>query len=110
MPDINSLLTLSDAELWSALIAIVLPLAISAIQRQTWTLKEQALVAFGVCLVAAAGTCWFNNAFVGLSYARCVLIVVLVAYISWQSIWKPTGTTAAIAGAKARISESMRIG
>jgi hypothetical protein len=92
----EELLLQSDAVLWSLVVGIVAPLAISAIKRSTWSARVQSLVALAVYIVAALGTALFTGVFNGASILTILMVIFLTGWASYSAVWKPTGVDAKI--------------
>jgi hypothetical protein len=77
--------------LWSGLVGVVLPLGISVINQSTWAPRARGLMAFLLCLVAAAGTSYFAGELSDEGDLATAVLTVLVAAIgSYQGLWKPS--------------------
>jgi uncharacterized membrane protein YfhO len=93
----EELLLQDDSVLWSLIVGIVAPLAISAIKRSTWSARTQSLVALAVYIVAALGTALFTGAFTSAGNVLSILMVIfLTGWASYSAVWKPTGVDAKI--------------
>jgi hypothetical protein len=87
---------LSTRELWSAAVGIAVPLLVSVPIQPGWPSWSRAVFGVVVCIVVAAGTAWLDGS-VALSgndaVFRSVLLVLLGAWSSYSTFWKPTGIT-----------------
>lgn len=84
------------ADLWAAAVGAFLPLLIAALIRGRWSSEAKQLSAFGLCVLAAAGTAWFTGEFNAGGVARAVLVVAVAAHSLYAQWWKPTGIAPAI--------------
>ena len=95
---------LTDRELIAALTSIILPLIISLVQRPTWSSRTRALVGFGgIFLWTVAGTVFVGDGVPQSvdwrSWVRLLLVNALVAYGSFQFLWRQLGVTQSIEAA-----------
>jgi hypothetical protein len=90
---------LTDAELWTAAVAFFAPLAISVIQQSKWSERTQSLVAFGFYFVVALVSTFLAGMLDLGNLVRALLLVFLVASVSYKTLWKPTGVAPAIESA-----------
>ena len=82
---------MSNAEMWSGIIGVFLPLVIAAVNRPGWSSGAKALVTIVACLLAAAGTAWFTGQIDAADVARSFLIVFTLAIGTYQFYWRPSG-------------------
>lgn len=87
---------MTTLEMWSLLVGFFLPLAISAIQRASWSNPVRAAVAFGVCVLAGLGTVWLAGNFSTKNIVSSVLLVLVTALATYKGLWKPSGVAPAI--------------
>lgn len=75
----------------SALIGSVLPLAIAAIQRESWSSAMKAVFAVAVCLIAATVTTLASGNFNSHDWFSSAVAVFTLTGVTYRSVWKPTG-------------------
>lgn len=90
---------MSDLALWSGVVGFFLPLGVSVIQQPKWHDGAKAVVTFLLCLIAAAGTAYFEGKLTGQRFATSTLVVFVAAISSYKGLWKPTGTAPKIEAA-----------
>lgn len=73
--------------------------AISAITREKWSAQAQAGAAFGLCLLAAVVTTWFQGTLDWHDLRGVVIGVVGAAIVSFHLFWKPSGVADAVSKA-----------
>lgn len=72
------------------------PVVASVINGENWSSKTKAIIAFLVCLVAAAFVAWYEET-LNLSNLREIgPIVFLSAIATYHWFWKPSGIAPAI--------------
>jgi VIT1/CCC1 family predicted Fe2+/Mn2+ transporter len=86
----------SDLELYALLVGFFLPLALSVIQQSNWSDRLRAVVAFLACLLAGAGTAFFQGDLTGRRFVSATLLVLVTALATYRNLWKPTGVAPAI--------------
>ncbi len=82
---------MSNLAQWSAIIAFFVPLAVSVLNQSKWSAQLKAIAFFGVSIVAAAGTAYFQGDFTGKRWLDSALIVVAAAAAFYHGWWKPSG-------------------
>lgn len=82
--------------MWLLVVGFLLPLVISVIQQQSWSDQLRALVAFAACVVAGAGTAYFQGDFTGKRVISGILIVAVTALTTYRNFWKPTNISPTI--------------
>lgn len=90
---------MSDLALWSGVVGFFLPLGVSVIQQPKWHDGAKAVVTFLLCLIAAAGTAYFEGKLTGARFTSSLLVVFLAAITSYKGLWKPTGASPSIEAA-----------
>ncbi len=78
---------------WSAIVAFAVPLAVAFVNKAVWPSTVKASVFFGVSLVAAAGTAYFQGDLTGKRWLDSALLVVAAGAAYYHGIWKPSGVT-----------------
>jgi VIT1/CCC1 family predicted Fe2+/Mn2+ transporter len=86
----------SDLELYALLVGFFLPLALSIIQQSSWSTRLRAVVAFVACLVAGAGTAYFQGDLTGRRFVSATLLVLVTALATYRNLRKSTGIAPAI--------------
>lgn len=87
---------LSNPELWSAALAVVLPLAIAVVNQPRWSSAVKGLLMLLVAAGDGLGTAYFNDSFHGRTVVSCVLLAVIVIGTTYRTLWKPSGIAPAI--------------
>lgn len=93
---------LSSLEMWSALVGALMPLAIALINQSHWSKAWRGIMAVGLCVIAAAVTCWLRGELNGSNYARSVLVVLTAALTTYHVWWKPSTIAPAIEAATSK--------
>lgn len=81
---------MSNLAQWSAIVAFFVPPVVALINQSKWSSQLKAMVFFGVSLVAAAGTAYFQGDLTGKRFLDSALIVVAAAAAYYHGLWKPT--------------------
>jgi len=84
---------MSEADLWAAIVAFVMPLLVAMIVKQPWQDDLKALVAFVACIVFAAGTAYFSAELNASNVIRDFLIIFVGGMTFWARFWRPLGVT-----------------
>jgi hypothetical protein len=82
---------MSDLMMWSLLVGAASPLAISVVQRPSWTSQIRVAIMAVFCLIVGAGTAYFTGQLTGRSVVSAVLVVLVTALATYHGIWQPTG-------------------
>jgi hypothetical protein len=82
---------LSDAELWAAALAVVLPPVIAIVNQPRWSGAVKALFMLVVAAVDGLGTAYFNDQFTGRTIVGCILLAVVIIGTTYHTLWKPSG-------------------
>lgn len=81
---------------WAFLVGTFLPLAAAAIIRQTWRSEIKGAAVFVLSAIAAAGTSFLAGDLQRGDLVSAALIILVMASISYQTLWKPSGIAPAI--------------
>lgn len=81
---------------WAFLVGTFLPLAAAAIIRQTWRSEIKGGAVFILSAIAAAGTSFLAGDLQRGDLISAALIILVMASISYQTLWKPSGIAPAI--------------
>ena len=81
---------MNNLALWSAVVAFCLPPVLSVLIQSKWTARVKAMVFFGVSLIAAAGTAYFQGDLTGRRWLDAALIIVAGAAAFYHGFWKPS--------------------
>jgi hypothetical protein len=90
---------ISDLLMYSALVGFLLPPVLAIVMQSSWSQRAKAVVAFLACLVAGAGTAYFEADLDGRTWISASLVVVTTALATYRNFWKPTGISPAIESA-----------
>lgn len=82
---------LSDAELWAAALAVVLPPAIAIVNQPRWSGAVKAIFALLVATGDGLGTAYFNDSFHGRTIVGCILLAVIIIGATYHTLWRPSG-------------------
>lgn len=83
--------------MWGSVVGFVLPLAISTVNQRRWSSTARGLVAFGGCLIAAAGTVYFEGTLRnGGDLASAFLAIFVTAIGTYKLYWRPSGIAPAV--------------
>ena len=82
---------MENLEMWNLVIGFLLPLAIAVPQQAKWSDAVRATVAFGICALAAVGTCYFSDEFTGKALVTSALTILVAAISTYKMFWKPIG-------------------
>ncbi len=87
---------MNNLQMWTLIVGFFLPLAIALVQRRAWGNAPRAVVGFLCCIVAAAGTCWFNGGINLMDFVTSALTVVVTSLATFSVFWNKLGATNAI--------------
>ena len=82
---------MSNLQIASAFVGIVMPLVVSLINQTHWRPQIKGLVAVLVSLVASLLTSWISGDLTGKSFATSFIIVLGATITTYRVFWKPTG-------------------
>jgi hypothetical protein len=82
---------MSNLQLISAFIGLVMPLVVSVINQEHWSSPVKGLVAVLVSLVASVVTTWAQGGLHSHSLASSFLIIFGATLATYRVFWKPTG-------------------
>ena len=81
---------------WSLIVAFFVPPVVALVNQQKWSSKIKAVVFFGVSLIAAAGTAYFQGDLTGKRFLDSALLIVAAAAAYYHGLYKPTGVAPTI--------------
>lgn len=87
---------MSNLEMWSLVVGFLLPILIAVIQQEAWPSWLRSVTMFVICLIAAAGTVYFQGRFDLQDYVTSALLIVVTAIGTYKGIWQPTGIAPAL--------------
>lgn len=87
---------MTDFEMYALLVGFFLPPALSIVIQTGWSDKLKAAVAFVACVIAGAGTAYFQGDLTGKRWVSAALIVLTVGLATYRNFWKPTGVSPTI--------------
>jgi len=76
--------------MWALIVGFLLPPAIAIVQQPSWTEPVRAIVTFIVCLVAGAGTAYFQGDLTGRRWVEASLVTLVATIATFKGLWKPT--------------------
>ena len=88
--------------MWSLIVGFLLPPAIAVVQQPRWSEPVRAIVMFVVCLIAAAGTAYFQGDLTGRRWIQAALLIVVATIATFKGLWKPTRVAPEIEAATSR--------
>lgn len=89
----------NDLAMWSLLVGFLMPNAIAILQQPRWSDGVRAMLTFVLCLVAGAGTAYFEGELTGRRAVSAVLLVLVTTLATYRNFWKPVGVAPAIESA-----------
>jgi VIT1/CCC1 family predicted Fe2+/Mn2+ transporter len=84
-------LAVTNLQLASAFVGIVMPLVVSVVNQAHWKPQAKALVALLVSVLASFVTSWIAGDLNGKSFATSFLIVLGTTLTTYRVFWKPSG-------------------
>lgn len=87
---------MSSLQQWSLIVAFFVPPVVALINQKKWDSKVKAVVFFGVSLLAAGGTAYFQGDLTGKRFLDAALVIVAAAAAYYHGLWKPTEVAPAI--------------
>lgn len=87
---------MSNLVQWAAIVAFFVPIVMSLLNQSGWSAQIKAVLFFGVSLIAAAGTAYFQGDLTGKRWLDAALVIVPAAAAFYHGFWKPSGVTTAI--------------
>lgn len=102
---------MTDAQMWALIVGFLSPIVIAVVQRPTYGNQVRVLIMVAWSGISGTGTAWLAGEFTGRGITSCVLLVVISAISSYQSIWKPLRVAPVIeaktSGKRARVTEQV---
>lgn len=92
----NNLATMSDLDLWSAVVGFVLPLLIAVVTRARWSSELKGAVTVAACAIGGTMTALLNGGLHGASVIRAALVVAASTVLFYATLWHPSGIAPAI--------------
>ncbi|MFB7736382.1 hypothetical protein ACFC08_18740 [Streptomyces sp. NPDC056112] len=86
----------TDAQLWAAALAFLLPPVIAIVNQPRWSGAVKGLFMLLVAAGDGLGTAYFNDEFTGKRAITCMLIAVIVIGTAYHTVWRPSGIAAGI--------------
>lgn len=81
---------------FAVIIGFLAPPVIAAINREKWSSEVKGVVAFLLCLVAAAATAWYEASLDTHNLRKTIPLVFGAAIMSYHQFWRPTGIAPSI--------------
>jgi hypothetical protein len=81
----------TDAQLWAAALAFVLPPVIAIVNQPRWSGAVKGLLMLAVAALDGLGTAYFNDEFHGKRIVTCMLIAAIVIGTAYHTLWRPSG-------------------
>ena len=86
----------TDAQLWAAALAFVLPPVIAIVNQPRWSGAVKGLLMLAVSALDGLGTAYFNDEFHGKRIVTCMLIAAIVIGTAYHTLWRPSGIAPSI--------------
>ncbi|MET7746731.1 hypothetical protein [Streptomyces sp. NPDC005385] len=86
----------TDAQLWAAALAFVLPPIIAFVIQPRWSGPLKGVFALLVAAGDGLGTAYFNHAFDHKSVVTCMLLAAVTIGAAYHLLWKPSGIAPSI--------------
>lgn len=87
---------MSNLEMWALIVGFLLPPLLAIVMQTRWSAQVQSVVAFIACVVAGAGTAYFQGDFTGKRFVEAGLVVLVTTIATYKGFWKPTGVAPTI--------------
>lgn len=81
---------MTNLQQWSLIVAFFVPPVVALVNQTKWSSQLKAIVFFGVSLIAAAGTAYFQGDLTGKRFLDAALVIVAAAAAYYHGLWKPT--------------------
>jgi len=83
---------LTDLEMWSLLVGVLLPTLVAVIQQPKWPSWFRAVVGVAASIVAGFVTTYLtlDSALWDQGMVHAILLVSVAAWASYRNFWKPT--------------------
>lgn len=81
---------MTNLQQWSLIVAFFVPPVVALVNQTKWSSQLKAIVFFGVSLLAAAGTAYFQGDLTGKRFLDAALVIVAAAAAYYHGLWKPT--------------------
>lgn len=81
---------MTNLQQWSLIVAFFVPPVVALVNQTKWSSQLKAIVFFGVSLVAAAGTAYFQGDLTGKRFLDAALVIVAAAAAYYHGLWRPT--------------------
>jgi hypothetical protein len=91
LPDLSN-----DLLMWNMLVGFLLPNAVAVVNQPRWSPVAKGVMTLIAVVLAGGGTAWFNGAFTGRGILSSVLVVGVLALVTYQTLWKPSNIAPAI--------------
>jgi hypothetical protein len=82
---------MTDAQMWALVVGALLPPLIAVAERPTFPSWARAAIALVVSAVAGFVTVWIAGDLNGKSVTSAILLTLIAAVSSYESLWRPTG-------------------
>ncbi|MEW2164433.1 hypothetical protein AB0912_15775 [Streptomyces sp. NPDC007084] len=92
-------MTPTDAQLWAAGLAFVLPPVMAFVIQPRWGGPLKGIFALLIAAGDGIGTAYVNHEFEGRSIVTCMLTAVVVIGVAYHTLWRPSGIAPAIEAA-----------
>lgn len=86
----------SSVDQYTAVLGVLLPLLIAAINRAGWPAPAKSSMALAVCLGAAALELVVKGQWALTNFGGNLLTIFFLVVTSYQGFWKPTGISDAV--------------
>jgi len=87
---------MTNFQMWALIVGFLLPPALSIILQSRWSQQVQSIVAFLACLLAGAGTAYFQGDLNFERWIEAALVILVTTISTYKGFWKPTGVAPTI--------------
>lgn len=87
---------MSNFQMWSMIVGFALPPVLSFVMQSKWSQQLQSAVAFLACLIAGAGTAYFQGTLNFERFAEAALVILVTTISTYKGFWKPIGVAPTI--------------
>ena len=98
---------LSDIALWNIILGFVTPLVVSIATKPHMKPASKIAIQFGFAIAIGFITAYLYGGFETRTIVSSILLVLAVSALSYQSVWKPTGTAERIEASVAAGADSV---
>jgi len=98
---------MTDAQMWALIVGFIAPVLVSVVQQPRWSARTRVTVVVLSSILLGAGTAAVTGEMTGRTLVSSILVVLVTAIATYQSIWKASGIAAAIESATSPTSRAL---